>query len=173
MSKQHSVALHVPPIVPHVRGVAALSSVNALRSIVGSFGSQLPPVPPLEEPPLLDDVDPLDDPPLLDEVLPLLLLVEPLLDPPLLLVAPLLLDVEPASADCVFGGFDGGSFWLSPSGSAFFVSCVTPPGSSSTGDCAHAARMAPREPAATRPTSLSEECPEPSDELRMGSHSSL
>ena len=127
----------------------------------GSFGSQVAELPPLEEPPLLLVDAPLEPP---------LLLVLPLEEPPLLDVLPLdeppLLLLVPASFVSCFaaGGFDGGSFWLSPSGSALFTLLVVPPGSSSTGASAHAARTATTENAETRPISLSEDPPEESND---------
>lgn len=128
----------------------------------GSFGSHVAELPPLDEPPLLLVEPPLDEPPLLLVLPPLdeppLLDVLPLEEPPLLLV--------PASFVSCFaaGGFDGGSFWLSPSGSALFTLLTVPPGSSSTGASAHAARTATTEKAETRPISLSEDPPEESND---------
>jgi|SRR5687768_264951 len=159
MSKQHSLAAQVPPIAPHVRGVGLLISSIARNRLIGSFGSHVVDVPPLEDPPLLL-VDPLDEPPLL--------LVDPLDEPPLDDVVPLdeppLLLVLFGSSFFGAGGFDGGSVWLSCSGSALFTLLVVPPGSSSTGASAHAARTAMTAKPDTRPRSLREDPPEESND---------
>jgi hypothetical protein len=73
----------------------------------------------------------------------------------------------PASFGSSFGaagGFDGGSVWLSCSGSALFTWLVAPPGSSSTGASAQAARTATTAKPDTRPRSLSEDPPEESSD---------
>ncbi len=86
-SKQHSVAVQVPPMRPHVRGVGLSSSANAFAMLSGLPMSHEAPPPPLEELELLDDVlPPLDEvlPPLDDDVLPPLDDVLPPLDEVLL-----------------------------------------------------------------------------------------